>query len=266
MQYNNLNNYNLSQRNGKTRLFDYFIKQEQENRLQRRNLFLHAPTDYFRLIASSDILDMIKNMSKKLEIVRETFHKELPSINQLYWYEGLYTSLIENENSPLRVQQSMLSIKHHTMSKISRRNLENSLLETHRILMKDLHYAKPGLYRDVRVRVGNHIAPNPSFVYSLMDELFDFIYNNENGEIVTAAWAHIQFETIHPFIDGNGRTGRSLINNIFGLPIPLSRYIWNTREEYYHHLGQAKWNDYFEYFITGLDESLDFMIETMIDK
>ena len=264
MQYNNLNNYNLSLRNENSRLFNHFLEQEKEKQSQRRNLFLHSPSDDFRLIVSSDIVDSIKTISKKLEYVRTNYDKSSMVVNQLYWYEGLYTSLIENENSPLRVRQSTLSIQHHVASPFTRRNLEHSLLETHSILMQELHYANPGQYRNVLVRVANHVAPNPSFVPSLMDELFEFIYANEHGEIITAAWAHIQFETIHPFIDGNGRTGRSLINHIFGLPIPLSRYIWNTQQEYYYHLGEAKWNDYFEYFLVGLNKSLDFMIATTI--
>lgn len=263
MQYDNLKNYSQSQSKQNGKLFNYFLKREKEKQVIQRNIFLHPPSDDFRLIVSNDSLIRINNINENLKLIQDSYDESSVHTTQLYWYEGLYSSLIENENSPFRVQQSMLSIQNHTEKSPTRNDVEYSLLETHNILMKDLDYAKPGQYRDVRVMIGNHIPPNPSLVPSLMDELFNFIHLNQNGEIITAAWSHICFESIHPFTDGNGRTGRSLVNNIFNLPIPLSKYIWNTRNNYYYVLDKANWNDYLEYFLLCLEKATKFMIKTI---
>ncbi len=264
MQYDNLNNYNRFHNNKDIKLFNDFLYMEEKKQMQQRNLFLHPPQENFRFITSNHMPNIIDRINRKLQLIRENYDRSSMLSTQLYWYEGLYSSLIENENRIFRINQSVLSIKNHTIKSLTQYDSERSLLETHGILMKDLAYASPGRYRDVRVRVGNHIPPNPSLVPSLMNELFDFIHTNENSEVITAAWAHICFESIHPFADGNGRTGRSLVNNIFNLPIPLSRYIWNTRNNYYNVLDKADWSNYFEYFLTVLDETLSFTYKTLI--
>ncbi|MDR1082402.1 MAG: Fic family protein [Coriobacteriales bacterium] len=63
------------------------------------------------------------------------------------------------------------------------------------------------------VRVGRHIAPPPEFVPGLLDELLA-TYNSEHDRYFVDAIAqfHLEFESIHPFCDGNGRMGRVLLN------------------------------------------------------
>ncbi len=58
------------------------------------------------------------------------------------------------------------------------------------------------------------VPPPESEVLRLLDDLAGFITQTEGNPVVRAAIAHAQFETIHPFIDGNGRTGRALIHTI----------------------------------------------------
>lgn len=63
------------------------------------------------------------------------------------------------------------------------------------------------------VRVGNHVGANPRFVYSLVEELVhDYNHNKDLYFLENIARFHAEFETIHPFVDGNGRMGRILIN------------------------------------------------------
>jgi Fic family protein len=56
------------------------------------------------------------------------------------------------------------------------------------------------------------IPPPPEYVYDLLKDLCDFCNDDALPAVAQAAMAHAQFETIHPFVDGNGRTGRALIH------------------------------------------------------
>jgi Fic family protein len=71
-----------------------------------------------------------------------------------------------------------------------------------------------GKLRGVNVRVGNHIAPGFDKVPTLLKRLLFWYRKNDNqlNPLVVAAHFHCVFEDIHPFVDGNGRTGRLLLN------------------------------------------------------
>lgn len=56
------------------------------------------------------------------------------------------------------------------------------------------------------------VPPPPEHIPELLDDLLDYINNDAHSPLVQAAIVHAQFETIHPFADGNGRTGRALIH------------------------------------------------------
>ena len=68
------------------------------------------------------------------------------------------------------------------------------------------------MFRSGDVRVGAHIPPHYTNVSALMIELCDFINSEQYDEFpfIKAALIHYMFESIHPFCDGNGRTGRVL--------------------------------------------------------
>jgi Fic family protein len=89
------------------------------------------------------------------------------------------------------------------------------ILEWHKTLLSGINDAWAGRFRSGKewVRVGNHIGANPDFVLSLMDEAVSR-YNTDSDEwfLSRIAWFHAEFETVHPFCDGNGRLGRVLIN------------------------------------------------------
>jgi Fic family protein len=89
------------------------------------------------------------------------------------------------------------------------------VLEWHKTLLSGISDAWAGRFRSGKewVRVGAHIGANPEFVPSLMDETVAR-YNADPDEwfLSRIAWFHAEFETIHPFCDGNGRLGRVLIN------------------------------------------------------
>jgi len=82
------------------------------------------------------------------------------------------------------------------------------ILECHKLLMTRLNKEIAGRIRNVDVRVGYHIMPSFEQVEMLLNRLLEFVPQTEE-EI--RQW-HIQFEGIHPFEDGNGRTGRIIMN------------------------------------------------------
>ncbi len=98
------------------------------------------------------------------------------------------------------------------------------ILDLHNTLLTNIDDNIAGRFRSGKewVRVGNHLGANPLFVNSLMQELVKNYNKDKNRYFLDKiAHFHAEFETIHPFSDGNGRLGRVLINlqlMNFGLP------------------------------------------------
>ncbi|HEY5044392.1 MAG TPA: Fic family protein [Solirubrobacteraceae bacterium] len=96
------------------------------------------------------------------------------------------------------------------------------LLEVHRrLLAGTLLQEHGGSFREVQNWIGgsdynpcsaDYIPPPHEFVADLMDDLCAFCNTDDLPAVAQAAIAHAQFETIHPFVDGNGRTGRAIIH------------------------------------------------------
>ncbi|MFD3294145.1 Fic family protein [Aquirufa sp. KTFRIE-69F] len=89
------------------------------------------------------------------------------------------------------------------------------ILGWHKILLSHIEDKIAGRFRISKewVRVGNHLGANPAFVATLMQELVDRFKKDKTSYFLDAiADFHAEFETIHPFVDGNGRMGRVLIN------------------------------------------------------
>lgn len=125
--------------------------------------------------------------------------------------------------------------------------------EMHRRLFAgtDQHFAV-GKFRDRQVWVGaagahtparaHYVPPPHEFVGPLVEDLADCLSVRGWAPLVKASVAHLQFETIHPFIDGNGRIGRALMHcairrRLPGLaPVPVSAAIGARKQDYYDSL------------------------------
>ncbi len=163
--------------------------------------------------------------------------------------------------------------------------LSNRLIkETHRVLLSKGRGSdkSPGEFRTSQnwiggTRPGNavYVPPPVECLSECMGELEKFIHNNplKTPTLVKAALCHAQFETIHPFLDGNGRLGRLLIAFILcseeALKSPLlylSLYFKNHRSEYYELLQkirtEGKWLDWIHFFLTGIKEISEQAAET----
>ena len=146
--------------------------------------------------------------------------------------------------------------------------------EIHERLMRGVRgdFATPGEFRRSQNWIGppgcalndaTYVPPPPSELMKCLGQWEGFLHDDTLPPLVHAALAHSQFETIHPFIDGNGRVGRLLITLMLVkqrvIPSPLlylSAYFEATREEYYTHLlavtERGEWEEWLSYFFKGV--------------
>jgi len=146
--------------------------------------------------------------------------------------------------------------------------------ELHERLMRGVRgdNAMPGEFRRVRNWIGGpgstpadaiYVPPPPEALMKCLDAWERFLHDDTLPPLVQAALAHAQFEAIHPFLDGNGRTGRLLIDLLLAergvLPAPLlclSARFESTRDAYYGHLlavtERGEWEEWVEYFLLGV--------------
>jgi Fic family protein len=147
------------------------------------------------------------------------------------------------------------------------------LNEAHRRLMRGVRGAnkQPGEIRRSQNWIGGTRPGNAVFVpappeelAALLAELEKYLHT-KNGlpPLIRIALAHVQFETIHPYLDGNGRIGRLLITlllehwNLLSAPLLyLSLYFKRHRAEYYRLLGEVRkrgdWEAWIEFFLEGV--------------
>jgi Fic family protein len=126
----------------------------------------------------------------------------------------------------------------------------DDILELHRILAAGvMDQGTAGIYRTIVVRVGQYHPPAPAAVSGLMFELLEW-WNKEAprlSPVLSSAILHYRFESIHPFADGNGRTGRALAlwelyrrgfdtHHIFS----VDEYYWEDRPRYYAALSGVR--------------------------
>jgi len=157
--------------------------------------------------------------------------------------------------------------------------------EIHEKLMvgaRATQHAYPGEFRRSQNWIGGKTYFDASFVPPAPDEMHSSLYDLEKfihaeddyPTLVKAGLLHAQFETIHPFTDGNGRTGRMLvalyIHHAKLLEIPvlyLSSYFKKYQKLYYqklqeYHDEDANINDWLEFFLEGVAEIANSSIET----
>lgn len=140
------------------------------------------------------------------------------------------------------------------------------ILALHKILLTGINDSFAGRFRmgDEWVRVGSHIGANPDFVDDLIRKLVKNYNRDERELIEKIAYFHNEFEYIHPFMDGNGRIGRILINQQLvnaGLP-PIIIPAKNKFLDYYPALdAYDKKND-----TTALEEYLSLLLLEALNK
>ncbi len=158
------------------------------------------------------------------------------------------------------------------------------LREIHGVLMSGGRGSEqdPGEFRRSQNWIGGSrpgnamfVPPPAELVLDLMSDLERFLHDQptRTPTLVKAALAHMQFETIHPFLDGNGRLGRLLItlllceNGVLQQPILyLSLYLKANRQTYYDLLQRVRlegvWEIWLEFFLEGVLETATQAVTT----
>lgn len=157
------------------------------------------------------------------------------------------------------------------------------LREIHAILLSRGRGAdkQPGEFRASQnwiggTRPGNahFIPPPPGEVEGCMSDLEVFLNrSSEAGVLVRSALAHVQFESIHPFLDGNGRVGRLLIalilsnDGVLRQPLLyLSLYFKQHRDEYYRLLDTVRsagdWEAWLDFYLEGVEQTATGAVDT----
>lgn len=146
---------------------------------------------------------------------------------------------------------------------------ESDILEIHRIILTKIDDTNAGRYRNVPVRIAGSrvIMPNPLRVPEMMKELTEWLQKDSNEHSVTlSAMAHYKLVSIHPFVDGNGRTARLLMNLILlqeGYPPAIIRR--EDRSKYIDSIEKAQLggslNDFLKVIYEAVESSLDIYLE-----
>lgn len=204
--------------------------------------------------------------------------------------DDIFDPLIE-ENTNQNVSDVVNYIKatEYALDRLNTLPLCNRLIkEAHRILMEGVRGQEksPGEFRysqnwiggqNSNIKTARYIPPNVLDMQEAMSDLEKYINSDDSLDpLIQAALIHYQFETIHPFLDGNGRIGRLLITlflidkKVISCPaLYISYFLKINRIEYYDRMSQVrKTGDYEQwilFFLQALADSSSDAIDT-IDK
>jgi len=177
---------------------------------------------------------------------------------------------------PARVRREVVNyfaaLRHIEKQAAKKRLAHEDVLRLHGIVAGEvMDQGEAGRYRTLRVQVGTYVPPPPERVPGLMLEFLEW-WNDDApvlSPVLSSAIVHYRFEAIHPFADGNGRTGRALAlwelyrrgfdsHHIFS----VDEFYWEDRPRYYAALQAVRrqgddLTSWLEYSAEGLQQTLE---------
>lgn len=248
--------------------------------IQESSLWLGKLNSYSDLIPDIDFFIKMyatkeATNSNRIEGTRTTFDDAISPIEQVKpefrddWHEV----------------QNYLTAINYSIEKLNELPISIRLIkEAHQILLSGVRgeHKAPGEVRKTQNWIGGSslkdaffIPPEPNMLPELLTDIEKFLHNEELEipEIVKAGIVHYQFETIHPFLDGNGRTGRLLIilylisTGLLNKPVLyISDFFERNRMSYYDSLAMVKKTDnmtqWLKFFLNGVVETAKSSIKT----
>jgi len=184
-------------------------------------------------------------IEKGLTVGGKTLNEHLEAVNHTYAIE--YIKELSRDNQSIS---------------------ERDLLQIHSLILKGIDNINAGQYRKVQVLISGakYVPPQPYLVAKEMEELFIWYNENKNKlhPVILSAEMHERLVAIHPFIDGNGRAARLLMNLILlqnGFPIAILKGDSESRLKYYNVLEIAQTESNKQPFIDFITENVK---ETML--
>ena len=177
---------------------------------------------------------------------------------------------------PARIRREVVNyfaaLRHVEKQAAKKRLTHDDVLRLHAIMAGEvMDQGEAGRYRSMRVRVGSYLPPPPEEVSGLMFEFLEW-WNTDAPKlspVLSSAIVHYRFEAIHPFADGNGRTGRALAlwelyrrgfdtHHVFS----VDEFYWEDRPRYYAALQAVReegddLTSWLEYSAEGLQQTLE---------
>ena len=246
----------------------------------------------------TDKLQKIDSLKKELDALRPLKKEQLEGIKTMYDVELTYNSnaiegstldyaetkiiLLEGLTIGGKTTKEHLEAINHKsaidyIENIAQKKTKNikrtDVLAVHRIILRGIDDPNAGSYRayDVYVHKGGgdkHMFPAPNKIENLMDNFYLWLKENKNMHpVLLASEAHYRLVSIHPFIDGNGRCARLLMNLILiqnGYPPAIIKMA--KRIEYIHAIQNAdesKIDEFYNLIADSELESVELYLDTV---
>ena len=254
--------------------------EELSSLLQDASLWLGKLNSYADLIPDIDFFIKMyatkeATISNRIEGTRTTFDDAISPAEQIK---------PELKDDWQEVQNYIQAI-HYSIDRLNELPISMRLIkEVHNILLQGVRgeHKTPGEIRKTQNWIGGSslkdaffIPPEPNMLPDLLSDIEKFMHNEDNNvpEIIKAGIVHYQFETIHPFLDGNGRTGRLLIilylisAGLLNKPVLyISDFFERNRMSYYDSLAMVKQTNnitqWLKFFLKGIIETSKNSIST----
>lgn len=238
-------------------------------------------------------LQQIDNLKNELDALSSLKKELLDSIKTMYDVELTYNSnAIDGSSldfvvtkmilidgivvSGKTIKEMLYTINHksaidyveETAKRKTKSIKQADVLAIHKILLRGIDDTNAGHYRDYNNNIGHKENRNRFTTQNLMDNFYLWLKENKNMHpVLLATEAHYRFISIHPFIDGNGRCARLLMNLILiqnGYPPAVIKM--SKRREYIDAVQKAdnkNMNDFYNFVADAELESLELCLETV---
>lgn len=226
---------------------------------------LIAKIEAYRINFSSLTVPLqIKDNIQRVSLLKSSLYSARIEGNPLELFEVSLTKTKEVNNLEIF---NIIEASHFIENRFNKKALEKGvLLELHKRVLKNIN-PDAGFFRNEPSAIFNqagvavYMSPSPFDIPKMLDQLL--IYVNSDSEkfpLVTAFIAHLIFEKIHPFLDGNGRVGRLLVSLILKIKgwnvtftIPFEESLDKNKTDYYFYLDQGliNTNDYLIFMLNA---------------
>jgi Fic family protein len=261
------------------------LEKVQIDKLSKDALIFLGEIDFENILSKKELASFIF-LKEKLEQKIMSFDKK--SLYELFISEFTYDSnaiegstltlqetnqvLFENISPGAKPLKNIIEAKNHKeaydfLLNVKRKKIDVKFIcKIQELVTKNTIENGVGELRLVNVRVGVHVAPNYFEVPRKLTALIRWYNSNKDkyNPIIVTAYFHAKFEEIHPFIDGNGRTGRLLINWMLkNYDYPQLIIFFIQRQKYYSALEKARTKKDFKDLLKIFKESYEKILKKL---